>query len=355
MSQVFKLSGDGLTGLVVNQAHLTAVESLSDEVCLGRIAPEVRPQTIRLEQFVDALAAKPPAAVDWYTKAAPSIARMYLNNRYGCCVISGKAHNLGVWSANDPDSTPDGKVILATDKEISDQYFGVCGPRDAGCNIGHVLNYMVRSGFQAGGQRYKLRGYCAFDWRSKELTQIAIAMGGALSIGFNLPGTWTNSAIWDVSNAGRIIGGHDVSPVGYGPFNSDGPLPPDVRSTAAIAANSEGVIVSSWGRLYLFTWAAWQSTRYIDECYFMVPEFLWTGADKKSPVQGVDLDGLLKAMDLIRGGNIPALPDPPPVDDTPDPPAVVGINMPLPDGKFLKANYNDKTITVPNGWTAIHE
>src|SRR4029079_13803126 len=46
-------------------------------------------------------AAPPPAKVDWYTKAKASIDRVYLNDQYGDCVIAGKYHQVGVWSAND--------------------------------------------------------------------------------------------------------------------------------------------------------------------------------------------------------------------------------------------------------------
>jgi hypothetical protein len=346
--QTFSLTGEAVTGLVVNQPHLTAVSALPDKVCLGRQAIEHRPPTLRLESFVNKLMATPPAKVDWYSKAAVSIARMYLNDRYGDCVFAGKGHNLGIWSANDPDSAG-GQVVLCTDKEISDQYFAYTGGRDNGANISQVLTNMVRTGFLAGGKRYKLRGYCAFDWRSKELTQVAIALGGALSIGFNLPGSWMNSAVWDTSNAGQIVGGHDVSPCGYGPgVEQNGPLPPHVR-----AATDEGVIVASWGRLFLITWPAWQSTKWIDECYFQVPETLWTGLDQKAP-SGVNLDELLKAMDLIKAGQVPPLPDPTPAPPpVPDPPPVAGVEFTLPGGGRLKADFNARKITYPKAnWTA---
>ncbi len=310
------LTGDALTGLVVSPRHQAAVSQLPQTVRLGATLGRPRKPAVRLEQFVrgSAAAAPIPASVDWYTKAAVSIARMYMNDQLGCCVVSGKAHAAGVWSANDPDSAG-GQVVLATDAEISAQYRSVCGPGDNGCVVTDVLDYMVGTGLQMSGKRYKLKGYAAFDWRSKEMSQVAIALGGAITIAFWVPSSWMNSAVWDVTNSG-IVGGHDVTPCGYG-------------KVTAISTTAEGVVVSSWGRLYLITWAAWTSSRWLTEAYFLVPEFLWTGTDQRAP-SGVDLPGLLAALDTIRGGRVPPLPDPeppppppvPPVPPAPPPPPV---------------------------------
>lgn len=305
------------------------LSALPSVVKLGRIAPRSRPQSLRLESFVDLLKTTPKPAVDWYTKARESIARMYLNDRYGCCVFSGKAHNLGIWSANDPDSA-DGRTVLATDQEIYDQYFAYTGGRDVGAVIFQVLDYMIAKGFQAGGKRYKLSGWVSADWRSKELTQIGIDLFGCASIGFNLPNAWTNEVVWDVTNS-QIIGGHDVSPCGYG--------------TNVLGTNADGVVVSSWGRLYLITWAAWTSSRWLDELYFMVPEFLWTGLDQRAP-SGVDFGKLKEALTLIGGGTVPPLPEPTPTPPPVPPVPPVPPTPPTPPVPTVFPNYKG-TLRVP--------
>src|SRR5207248_687488 len=94
----------------------------------------------------------PPASCDYYTKAAPSVSRMYRNNVKGCCVISGKFHLLGIWTANDTDSPG---VALATDTEVDSQYARICGPGDNGCYIPAVLDWFKKNGLVLGGKTYK--------------------------------------------------------------------------------------------------------------------------------------------------------------------------------------------------------
>lgn len=346
-----QLTGDATVGVTVSRHHFATVAALPQTVKLGYKPSKTRPQAPALQKYLKhSLSAMPlPEKVDYYSGASASIARVYRNNVLGCCVISGKGHLLGVWSTGDKDSGP---VVLATDAEIDQQYSSVCGPGDNGCYIPDVLDYMKSKGFQAGGNRYKIKGYASVDWRSKDLVKATIAIFGGCTIGFNLPSAWTNEAVWDVTNT-RIVGGHDVTPCGYGvgiEMDPDGGGPkrfaPDAdylgfglqrfslgdyhesrRAASAqrigevMAATADGVIISSWGRLYLITWPAFNSSKYITEMYALVPETLWTGLDKKTPL-GLDLSAMMADMDTLGGGNLPPLPDPTPVGP-PDPPPVV--------------------------------
>ncbi len=133
------------------------VAGLPQYVCLGRIRPKAMPPALRLAAYLDEGAMSPPlpTSINRRDAAAKSIARMYLNDQLGDCVIAGKGHALGVWSANDSDS---GGVVLATDAEIKQQYQAICGPGDNGCVITNVLDVMRSKGFQAGGKLYKIDG-----------------------------------------------------------------------------------------------------------------------------------------------------------------------------------------------------
>jgi hypothetical protein len=158
-----------------------------------------------------------------------AVASVVLSGEAATGLVTSDSHR----RANDPDSF-NGKTVVCTDKEIQDQYFAYTGGRDDGAVISEVLDYMVSKGFLAGGVRYKLSGFVAADWRSKELTQVGIDLFGCGSIGINLPSAWTSANVWDVTNTGSV-GGHDVSPCGYG--------------TRVVGTNADGVVISSWGRL----------------------------------------------------------------------------------------------------------
>ena len=293
------LSGPGAAGVSVAEDHAALIRALSPTVRLGCLPP--RPLMARYlvwldDHFEPSRAPAPPASTNWRAAAAVPLARMYCNDRLGCCVMAGKAHNLGVWSANDPDS---GGTVEATDDEIESQYRSVCGPNDQGCVITDVLGYLMRTGFQASGQRYRLDGYCAVDHTNQLLVKTLQAIGGAASIGINLPADWTRSDVWDVTSS-KILGGHDVSVLDF---------------------DATGVYVSSWGRIYLVTWRAFLSTRWVREYYYQLSP-LWYGPDEMAP-SGFDAAQLKQALEVFRRGGIPDYPAP----DGPSPgpaPAEVG-------------------------------
>lgn len=286
------------------------------EVRLGRVRPKARPMAPRLAGYhTTAGATPPPPIVDWFSKALSSLKRMYLNDTYGDCVIAGKMHQLGVFSGNDSDA-----IVLATDQEVSDQYFGICGPGNNGCVITDVLDVWKARGLSAGGRVYKIDGYVSVDWTNKLEVQVAIYLFGSLTIGINLPSAWTSGgdgSFWDVTNSG-IVGGHDVCCVGY---------------------NSTGVQIATWGGLRTITWAAFTSTRWIEECYAQLAP-LWYGSDKLAP-SGIDAAKLKADLDLLGSGTIPPIdPSPSPVPPVPPPTPVVITSM----GKT-----QPKAIAVPTG------
>ncbi len=286
------LKGEALYG--VGPAHARhLVQQLPQQVRLGRIRPVARPVALKFGEFLDeskALAAL-PASINRRDKAAVALARMYLNDKYGCCVISGKMHNLGLWSGAD-----DAAVVMATDQEVYSQYQSICGRGDNGCVITHVLDVMRSKGLTAGGVKHKIDGYVTVDNRSQIQTKAAQYFFGAGTIGINLPDAWTEDAVWDVTNS-RIVGGHDVSPIDY---------------------DEKGVYVASWGRIYLITWAAFSVTRWVEEFYAMLAP-LWYGSDNLAPC-GLDVTALKKALALLGGGEIPPIPEPPPPPEPPTPP-----------------------------------
>lgn len=291
-----ELTGNARWGLEPGFRALDEREALPQEVCLGRIRPKAHPAVLRLTNYLtsDQMSTPPPTATHWRVKASEALGRMYLNDRYGDCVIAGKAHALGIWSANDSDS---GGTILASDNEILQQYQAICGPGDQGCVITNVLDVMRARGFLAGGKLHVIDGYVAVDWTNKLEVQVSIALFAACTIGINLPQAWLNSATWDVTES-PIVGGHDVTPLDY---------------------DAQGVYVSSWGRLYCITWPAFLSRRWLEEMYVILAP-AWYGNDKLA-ASGVNVATLQDDLAKLANGIIPdPAPQPPEPPEPPGPP-----------------------------------
>jgi hypothetical protein len=277
-------------------------------VRLGRIKPKARPVALRLGSYVDfphVKSSPPPDRVDYAAKAMPALKRMYLNDRYGCCVISGKAHALGVWSGNDADS---GGLIQATDEEIYSQYQSICGPGDNGCVITQVYDVMRAKGFRAGGRTYPIDGYCAIDNRSQLEAMVGVYAFGANTIGIDLPQAWLDSkegGVWDVTDS-SIVGGHDVTVVAY---------------------NGQGVVISTWGGLRTITWRAFTTRTWVNEFYVpLAPS--WYGNDKLAP-NGIDVKTLMADLSKLSNGVIPDVGPPP--GPVPPPPNPGPVTPPIPD------------------------
>ncbi len=289
-----------------------AIPAAPQTVKLGRRPPDKPLVSVpRLASYLDfgAMAAPPPDVCDYYTKAGSSLGRMYLNDQYGDCVIAGKYHTVGVWSGNDSAST-----IVGTDAEVYQSYQAICGPGDNGCVITSVLDAMRSSGLPFGGVRHTIDGYVAVDWTNKDMVKAALFIFGNLTLGINLPQAWTSSSIWDVTTSG-IVGGHDVAAVGY---------------------RADGVIISSWGKLYVITWAAFTSRKWLEECYVLLgPD--WYGNDKVAP-SGIDVVTLKADLAKIAAGAIPGVdpgPGPSPIPSPTPLPTAFGVSVGLttPPGK----------------------
>lgn len=275
--------------------HVVVVTQEGKATTIARLAPYV--DTTRSAALL-------PTKVDWATKAMASIKRMYKNADLGCCVITGKLHQIGIWSANDTPS-----VVLATDAEVVDAYHTICGPGDNGCYIPDVLDVFQRTGLACNGVKHKIDGYLFMDHTNKALVQTAIYLFGSLTLGINLPNAWTcTDCTWDVTNS-SIVGGHDVCVCGY---------------------DEKGVQIATWAGLVTVTWSAFLSSRWIEEGYVeLSPD--WYNADNLSP-NGVNVQALRDALAAIGGGNTPPIPDPgppaPPIPPGPTPPPVPVPPMP---------------------------
>lgn len=151
------LSAFAVAGTVPHEAVARALQP--HPVMLGRKPPTHRPGTrLRLGAYLKPGYAVPPLPIDYYTKAMPSIARMYLNDTYGDCVIASAYHQVGVWTGNES-----GTPVVGTDNEVQSMYHTICGPGDNGCVIEDVLKYARDRGLPFNGVVHKIDGYVEVD------------------------------------------------------------------------------------------------------------------------------------------------------------------------------------------------
>ena len=254
---------------------------------LGMVPTVTPPDVPKLAKYLRAGKGAPlPPKVDYTAKAMAALRRMYLNDRYGCCVIADKYHQLGVRGGNDG-----GQVVTGTDQEVLDTYTRwKAGPGDSGCNIPDVLTRGVQTGIVANGVTYKDDGFVSVNNANADEVKTAITLFGTVVLGLNLPESWHQSddnSDWGPTNS-EIIGGHDVLACSY---------------------DETGVIISTWGGLRRITWPAFTSRTWITECYAVLAP-LWYGEDKIAPSLA-HADALIKDMQTLRDGGLPDLPDAP--------------------------------------------
>jgi hypothetical protein len=278
----------------------------------------------------------PPASVDYSPKALAALARMYLNDTYGDCVIASKGHQVGIWSGNET-----GTAVQATDAEILQNYTSICGPGDQGCVITDVLDAMKAGKFIMNGQPALIDNYVAVDWTQQNLVAVALDVFGAVTLGVNLTDDCTTSGpgvVWNFS--GSIVGGHDIPIYAY---------------------DSKGVYISTWGTIgTLIPWSVLTKNAGngpgVEEAEVALSPN-WYSQGNLAP-NGINAATLAADLALVGGGAIPPVgPTPTPVPPAPVPPSptppspgdqVIGYSADL-NTKIIEVTPPDSTWTVVNG------
>lgn len=262
----------------------------------------------RLTKHIDtAMRAAPiPASVNWGLKAPNVLKTMLGNDQQGDCVLASRGHRTGIALANDT-----GKETLQTATEALKNYHEFCGGGDNGCDMSAVNQLEQSRGILYNGVRHKTDGAVSIDHTNVDLIKTALIVFGNLEIGMSLPNAWYQSADgsdWGVTNS-AIVGGHEVQGFGF---------------------DDKGVWISTWGGVRRILWAAFTSTRWIDEVYTsLAPD--WYGADNLGP-NGISTATLKADLAAIANGQIPPLPDPGPTPPDPKPPVPPDPKPPAPPG-----------------------
>ena len=205
----------------------------------GRNRPSPSHPRLRLGKYLLTGLPAAPATVDYSGAAASALARMYANDRLGCCVVAGGAHLRGVTSGNAGET-----CVTFTDEQIVAMYGAIGGyvpgdpSTDQGCDELTALSYLTATGYPDG---VKLSGSASVDAASPDEVRSALWLFENVIFGMELPDAWvtpmpsSRGFIWDVAGDPVPSNGHCVVGVGY---------------------TEQGVIISTWGMLGLITWAA---------------------------------------------------------------------------------------------------
>lgn len=175
-------------------------------------------------------------------------ARMMCNDRYGNCVIVGRAnHTLRFEFAEQ------GKIINITDKEVLREYFKEGGANclnkypDRGLVMLDSLNQWRQAGWIADGRLYNIYAFAGIDITQYYLRAAMFLLNG-INIGLSLPDNYATDIWDDTSLPPNINNGHCVY------------IPP--------IADNEGLFCITWGMRKRMSWPF--VLKYCDEAYAIV-------------------------------------------------------------------------------------
>lgn len=217
---------------------------------LGKRGPKLDDRTLKLASILRAF----PIPPSWDADAAGKLDNpMYANDRYGCCVISGRAHQTRRFERLEHHGQ---YIPQISDREVLDQYFLESGGYDAGLYVLDSLCHWRRHGWIAGGRREHIMAFASVDWDSKVLVKAACVSKCGLGVGLGLPRTaerqFDAGKPWII--AARTGDGEPYSWGGHYVY--------------IVAYSALYLTCVTWGRRQKMSWPFFQ--RYCDEAYGIV-------------------------------------------------------------------------------------
>jgi hypothetical protein len=309
--------------------------------------PASRPPAHFFREYLTRLALPaPPASAD-FRPLAGGLDSVMGNDVLGCCVISARNHNIGVYTGN---ASP-GNAYVATTAQIVSEYSAITGyvpgdeSTDQGTDPVAALQWYAA---HPAGDGSTLAGAIGFDatglapGSSAQATLMAaidLFEGGWLT--YALPDAWVNPMpsdngfVWDVAGRSDPSNGHCTAIVGY---------------------NAQGVIIDTWGMTGTVTWAA--VAAYCTQAsggmvYFELSTDQVVSASQQAP-NGFNWSQLVADFPGLGGSPI-VTPTPGPAPGPTPTPTPVPVPVPAPPTSTIVTLQFDPvalTITLPSGWGA---
>ncbi len=214
----------------------------------GKHPPKQDYRTLRLKNYLTSSLAPPPDSYDTlqtvYRKLDASdrtqLFPMNGNDTLGDCTIAALAHAVTTYRGLV------GKRNIMPKQDVVKLYMHLTGGVDSGLNELDVLNYWRTH--SASGDT--ILGYVSVDRKNHTHVQHAIQLFGGVYLGFQVQ----KNCIQEFDA---------LQPWTPGPLTTDG------HAVFAVAYNSSGVTVLTWGNTQKATWAWWDEC--VDEAYAILP------------------------------------------------------------------------------------
>jgi hypothetical protein len=199
------------------------------------------------------------------------------NDRWGCCVFSGGAHETMMWSkiGEAPDASFNDACIAKDYGAVTG--FKVNDPNtDQGTDMSAAASYRRKTGLvDTNRKRHKILAYMALKKRDTDQLAVAAYMYGAVGIGVQFPDSAMSQfearKPWKPVTGSRIGGGHYIPVVGR--------------------VKNGNFLVVTWGRLHEMTPAFYK--KYCDEALVYLSSEMLVGGKS---VEGIDLAKLKSSL-----------------------------------------------------------
>lgn len=225
-------------------------------------------------------AVKLPTEYDFDLKHQAVPTPMFGNDQFGCCVISGRAHQTLRFELVEQK-----KVISITTKEVVDEYLAQSGGEDSGLIMLDSLRLWRKQGWLAERKRYNIRAFSEVNRARLNEMKTAIFLNLGVGIGLRLPSSaereltagkpWTTTT--GAGSKPNSWGGHYVYVSGY---------------------TRLGPTCVTWGAKQQMSWRFY--TAYCDEAYAIIDDL--NTAKKRATLDGSKLDAFLATVSKPRKG-----------------------------------------------------
>ena len=193
---------------------------------------------------------KLPVEYDFDVKHPSVPTPVFGNNDWGCCVISGRAHQTLRFELVEQK-----RVLRITEKEVVDEYLRQSDGVDEGLIVLDSIRQWRTEGWIAAKKRYTIRAFSEVTPSNTTEVKTAIFMNLGLGIGLRLPSSARREMAagkpWAITTGTgsrpNSWGGHYVYVTGY---------------------TKLGPMCVTWGRKQQMTWDFFHT--YCDEAYAMI-------------------------------------------------------------------------------------